>query len=94
MIEELDTLLDVEDVAKTARLAAGVVQRYGAAAIFHRPDTGVCAVLSRGDPYYHTQLHKLRACLVGVYAATVSAYRLAQWIETDLREHRRGELAT
>lgn len=87
MIESIGKVRRLGGIAKAARKAAGVVHKYGEAAIFFRVDTDVCAALSRTDPTWDAQLRKHGEHLVGVYAVNASAYRLTQWIESDLRAH-------
>lgn len=89
MIEHIDGA----GIAKLARRAAGIVARYGEAAIFYRTDTKVCAALSRTDPKWEAEIRKHGQHLVGVYAANASGHRLAQWIEDDMREHQTQEAA-
>lgn len=93
MIESIGKVRRLGGIAKTARKAAGIVAKYGEAAIFFRVDTDVCAALSRTDPEWNAQMRKHGQHLVGVYSTNHSGYRLAQWISADMQEHERGSAA-
>ena len=91
MIESIGNVRRLVGIAKTASKAAGIVAKYGEAAIFFRVDTDVCVALSRTDPTWNAQLKRHGQHLVGVYSTNHSGYRLAQLIEADLRAHERHE---
>jgi len=93
MIESIGKVRRLGGIAKAARKAAGIVHKYGEAAIFFRVDTDVCAALSRTDPTWDAQLKRHGQHLVGVYSVNHSGYRLAQWISADMQTHERGETA-
>lgn len=90
MIESIGKVRRLGGIAKTARRAAGVVHKFGEVAIFYRVDTDVCAALSRTDPSWNFEMRRHGKNLVGVYSTSHSGYRLAQWIESDLRVHEQG----
>ena len=93
MIESIGKVRRLGGIAKAARKAAGIVHKYGEAAIFFRVDTDVCAALSRTDPTWDAQMRKHAPHLVGVYSVNHSGYRLAQWISADMQVHERGATA-